>query len=133
MSTDSPSFPAARLSTVMVLMRILSLGTYLGAADEPATPPGVVATLKGHTEIVYAVAFSPDGKYVVTGSFDKTLKLWETATGKEIKTFGGATGHQNLVLSVAWSPNGRILASGSSDNTAKLWATPAALQESVRA
>lgn len=100
------------------------------ADDEPAHPDGIVATLKGHTEIVYAVAFSPDGKYVVTGSFDKTLKLWETATGKEIKSFGGPAGHQNLVLSVAFSPNGRVLASGAADHTAKLWdardVTPAA-------
>src|SRR5205809_1396804 len=94
------------------------------AADEPALPDSVVATLKGHTEIVYAAAFSPDGKHVLTGSFDKTLKLWETATGKEIKTFGGAAGHQNLVLSVAFSPDGQYLASGGSDNTAKIWDVP---------
>lgn len=91
------------------------------ADDEPALPDSVVATLKGHTEIVYAVAFSPDGTQVLTGSFDKTVKLWETATGKEIKTFAGPSGHQNLVLSVAYSPDGRLLASSGADNTAKLW------------
>jgi WD40 repeat protein len=99
----------------------LLLTTTATAADDPALPDSVVATLKGHTEIVYAVAFSPDGKSVLTGSFDKTLKLWETATGKEIKTFGGPAGHQNLVLSVAFSSDGRTLASGAADNTAKLW------------
>jgi WD40 repeat protein len=97
------------------------------AADDPPLPAGVVATLKGHTEVVYAIAFSPDGKSVLTGSFDKTLKLWDSTTGKEVKTFGGPTGHQNLVLAVAFSPDGRILASGASDNTAKLWDSPVSL------
>src|SRR4051794_19301754 len=83
---------------------LIALG--VAAADEAASPPGLVATLKGHTEAVYAVAFSPDGKYAVTGSFDKTIKLWEAATGKEIKTFDGPAGHQNLVLSVTVSPDG---------------------------
>jgi WD40 repeat protein len=109
-------------------LRALLLGgvlltTMATAGDEPAPPDSVVATLKGHTEIVYAVAFSPDGTHVLTGSFDKTLKLWETATGKEIKTFGGPSGHQNLILSVAFSPDGQLLASGAADNTAKLWDT----------
>src|SRR6266404_5301650 len=95
----------------------------LQAADEPL-PPGIVATLKGHTETVYTVSFSPDGRYVLTGSFDKSLKLWEAATGKEIKTFGGQAGHQNLILAASFSPDGRLIASGSSDNTVKLWDTP---------
>src|SRR5436190_23307712 len=89
---------------------LLALSTAF-SADDPAVP-GVAATLKGHTEIVYAVAFSPDGKYVVTGSFDKSLKLWDTATGKEIKTFAGPAGHQNLILSVAFSPDGQSFVSG---------------------
>src|SRR5579864_1919096 len=91
------------------------------AADEP--PAGVVATLKGHTEPIYAVAFSPDGQMIATASFDKTLKLWELS-GKEIKTLGGQAGHQNLVLAAAFSRNGHMLASGSSDNTAKIWDVP---------
>jgi WD40 repeat protein len=81
-------------------------------------------TLKGHTEAVYAVAFTADGKQVVTGSFDKTLKVWDAASGKELKTFGGPKGHQNLVLSLSLSPDGSLLASGGSDNTAKIWDFP---------
>src|SRR5438034_504157 len=109
--------------TALFLICVLP-GAWATAADEPAVPAGVAAVLKGHTEPVYAIAFTPDGKYVVTGSFDKTLKLWETATGKEVKTFGGQAGHQNLVLSLAISPDGQSLASGSSDNTAKVWDIP---------
>src|SRR5438874_1911669 len=96
------------------------------AADEapPALPPGTVV-LKGHAEAVYGIAFTPDGKQVVTASFDKTLKVWDAATGKEIKTFGGTQGHQNLVLAVALSPDGQSFASGSADNTARVWDFPA--------
>ena len=64
----------------------------LTRADDPAAAPDAAVTLKGHAESVYATAFTPDGKYVVTGSFDKTVKVWEAATGKEFKTFGGPQG-----------------------------------------
>jgi WD40 repeat protein len=54
----------------------------------------------------------------LSGSGDKTLKLWDVTTGKEIKTF---TGHQSGVKSVAFSPDGRTALSGSDDATIKLW------------
>lgn len=84
----------------------------------------ILATYKGHTEPVYSVAFTPDGKYLATGSFDNTIKLWELANGKEAKTYGGPTGHQKQVICVAISPNGQFLASGSIDNNLKVWDIP---------
>src|SRR5262245_44862482 len=98
------------------------LAVSLAAVSAPAAddnPANVVAVLKGHTETVYAIAFTPDGKYVVTGSFDKSLKLWEVPSGKEVRTYAGPTGHQNLVLGVAVSADGKSLASGGQDNSAK--------------
>ena len=80
--------------------------------------------LKGHAEAVYGIAFTPDGKNVITASFDKTLKVWDAASGKELKTFGGPQGHQGLVLAVAVSPDGQSFASGGADNTARLWDFP---------
>src|SRR4028118_2015710 len=77
-------------------------------------------TLGGHTKLVNGVSFSPNGKLLATGSFDNTVKLWDTSTGKEIKTL---TGHTNSVNAVSFSPNGKLLATGSSDNTVKLWDT----------
>jgi WD40 repeat protein len=77
------------------------------------------ATLTGHKEPrTQSVAFSPDGKYALSGSFDKTVKLWDVATGKEIHTF---TGHSMMILCVAFSPDGKYAASGSRDKTIKLW------------
>ena len=67
---------------------------------------------------VNSVAFSPDGHMALSGSHDKTLKLWDLAAGKEIRTF---TGHAHSVNSVAISPNGRTALSGSDDHTLKLW------------
>jgi eukaryotic-like serine/threonine-protein kinase len=72
----------------------------------------------GHSKLVWSVAISPDGRTALSGSHDKTLKLWELATGKELRTF---TGHTGPVNSVAIARDGRTALSGSSDNTLKLW------------
>jgi WD40 repeat protein len=95
----------------------------LGAGEKTAGPE-VITRFKGHTDAVYAVAYSPDGKFLVTASFDNTLKLWETATGKEVRTYGGATGHTKQVISVAFNHDGSMIASGSTDNTLKVWDVP---------
>ncbi|MEG4303636.1 nSTAND1 domain-containing NTPase, partial [Microcoleus sp. D3_18a_C4] len=77
-------------------------------------------TLGGHANWVWAVSFSPDGKLLATGSADRTVKLWDTTTGKQINTL---TGHTNEVFAVSFSPDGKLLATGSADNTVKLWDT----------
>jgi len=74
----------------------------------------------GHTAWVYAVAVSPDGKYVLTGSLDNTARLWEAASGREIRSF---TGHNAGVVAVAFSPDGQYVLTGSNDQTARLWET----------
>jgi hypothetical protein len=71
-----------------------------------------------HTGGVTSVAFSPDGKQAISGSNDKTLKLWDAATGRVIRTFSG---HSDFVASVAFSPDGKQVISGSNDKTLKLW------------
>jgi len=78
----------------------------------------VIRTFEGHTNLVNSVAFSPDGRLLASGSYDKTIKLWEVATGSLVRTLRG---HTDWVSSVAFSPDGKLLASGSSDNTIKLW------------
>src|SRR5579872_6996770 len=115
------SFPrrfSARTAGCLTALSCCVAADALPAAGD--APPAGAVPLKGHAESVYSVAYSPDGRYVVTGSFDHTLKVWEAASGKEIKSFGGAAGHQNLVLSVAVSPDGTQIASGGSDNSAKV-------------
>ncbi|KAB0241844.1 hypothetical protein EZJ55_16060 [Microcystis aeruginosa EAWAG127a] len=74
--------------------------------------------LVGHNGSVNSVSFSSDGKTLVSGSRDKTIKLWNVETGKEIRTLKG---HDSYVLSVNFSPDGKTLVSGSWDKTIKLW------------
>ena len=78
----------------------------------------LVHTLTGHQGVVAAVAFSPDGSLLATGSWDGTAKLWEVSSGKEVRTL---THHKMAVVSVAFSPDGRLLAVGSDDTTVTLW------------
>ena len=70
--------------------------------------------------MVIAVAFSPDGKRIASGSDDKTIKLWDTATGDLEKTL---VGHLDTVDTVAFSPDSKRIASGSWDRTIKVWNT----------
>ncbi|MDM3860927.1 MAG: hypothetical protein PT118_13995 [Aphanizomenon gracile PMC644.10] len=78
----------------------------------------LLQTLTGHSELVYSVAYSPDGQTLASGSGDNTIKLWNVKTGNLLQTLFG---HSNWVNSVAYSPDGQTLASGSGDNTIKLW------------
>lgn len=74
--------------------------------------------LKGHTALVYSLAFSPDGKLLATAGFDNLVKLWEFPSGKEARTL---TGHTGPVYCVAFSPDGKTLASSSHDQSIRLW------------
>ncbi len=62
--------------------------------------------------------FSPDGRTVLTGGYDRTARLWETASGRPL---GTPMEHQSSVLAVAFSPDGRTILTGSYDKTARLW------------
>lgn len=77
-----------------------------------------ILTLRGHGEAVTSVDFSPDGRYIASGSKDKTIKIWDAETGNEISTLQG---HLGDVFSVCFSPDSHHLVSGSADATTKIW------------
>ena len=84
-----------------------------------AHEPKLQNTMKGHSEGVYSVAWSPDGKTLASGSYDETIRLWDVATGKTTATLKTRDGDH--VTSVAWRADGKLLASGSYDKTVRLW------------
>ncbi|HEY2921307.1 MAG TPA: hypothetical protein VGK77_20170, partial [Candidatus Binatia bacterium] len=73
---------------------------------------------KGHSARIGSVAFSRDGQRIVTGSDDRTAKVWEAASGRELLTL---TGHSNSIRSVAFSADGQQIVTGSFDQTARVW------------
>jgi WD40 repeat protein/serine/threonine protein kinase len=77
-----------------------------------------LVTLRGHTDSVWSVAYSPDGKTLVSGGRDNKARLWDVATGQEQMTLSG---HRGWVWSVAFSPDGKTLVTGSADGSVKLW------------
>jgi len=75
-------------------------------------------TLSGHKDGVTSPAFSPDGTRIVTASADKTARIWDAATGKEIAVLRG---HEKGVTSAIFSPDGTRLVTASDDKTARIW------------
>ncbi|MFH2205112.1 MAG: cytochrome c peroxidase [Elusimicrobiota bacterium] len=83
------------------------------AADSPS-----LAVWKGHTHHVYGAAFTPDGSRVLSVSEDRTVRVWDVASGKVLATWRGHTGE---VLAVAISPDGKYALSGGEDRLLKIW------------
>ncbi|MCB0186766.1 MAG: hypothetical protein KDE31_21010, partial [Caldilineaceae bacterium] len=83
-----------------------------GESDQPRQ------RLAGHGAGISSVAFSPNGRLLVSGGIDRSLRLWDIASGKTIHTL---TGHTERVWSVCFSPDGQMVASGSDDGAVKFW------------
>jgi WD40 repeat protein len=93
-------------------------GKELPTNDPRAKGVTRVAALEGHTGPVLALAFSPDGLWLASGSADRSARLWDVGTGSSRATLRG---HAGPVFSVAFSPNGETLATGGWDHSVKLW------------
>jgi hypothetical protein len=78
------------------------------------------SVLEGHSRDVNAVVFSPDGQLIASASSDKTVRVWETATGQCRSVLEG---HSEEVSAVVFSPDGQLVTSASSDSTVRVWET----------
>ena len=81
--------------------------------------PATLSVWRRHTSGIMSLAYSPDGWTVVSGSFDKTVRIWDAQTGAAVGE--PLAGHTSSVFSVAHSPDGQNIISGSSDNTIRIW------------
>jgi len=85
---------------------------------QPAVAKKEITRMTGHQALINEVKFSPDGRLIASGSFDKSTKVWDGLTGKFITSLRG---HVSSVYQVSWSADSRLLCTGSSDSTLKVW------------
>ena len=120
-TSSDPDGTGTSLSNPLVheiYVDVVDIGGNVGHASfvirDASTTENIIATLEGHTNRVYDVAFSPDGSILVSASRNHTIKLWDVATKREIATFRGGD-------EISFSPDGSILVSASRNHTIKLW------------
>lgn len=125
--TDNPAKMAKRKSYInqlifiaLIIFTISVSGFYFYRyyLHDYLTYDQPLKNLKGHRTRVSSIAFSPDGKTIVSGSYDNTMKLWDASNGNLIHDLSG---HEDVVRMVAFSPDGKTVASGSNDHTIRVY------------
>jgi hypothetical protein len=103
---------------LLALVIVVAFGVDRAGPAPPGEGDLGTRLLAGHTGEVFALAFSSGGGQLASGGGDQTIRLWEPATGRELKVLRGHTGP---VRALAFSPHRPLLASGGSDNTIRIW------------
>ncbi|KAI6148913.1 WD40 repeat-like protein [Pisolithus tinctorius] len=118
--------PATSRPSVHAYPLTVNTSRLSSAGDGPRTAPITVndcllpcTTLKGHADKILSMAFSPDGRRIISGSANRLVCQWDVHSRTQVGSL--FTGHLDWVRSVAFSPNGELVASGSYDSTIRLW------------
>jgi WD40 repeat protein len=107
-----------RLIGLLAGVLLLGLPT-AGRSQTASLPAGAIARLRTGSNPFLCLAFSPDGKRLASGGYEKTIQIWDPASGKEIRKWTGPEGN---IASLAFSPDGRLLASGGVfDSSVHIW------------
>jgi WD40 repeat protein len=118
--SHSSSGPAAKPTPARTSTSIPTT-TPTRALTPPATPvpPGtLLMTYQGHSSWMTTARWSPNNKYIASGSADMTVQVWDSTTGNTLQTYRG---HSDIVVSAEWSPNGMRIASSGNDRTVQVW------------
>src|SRR6266566_2741161 len=114
------------LAGFMIAVSLESCAQALSSSSTPTPTPtphrpgSIFYTYRGHTDRILTVAWSPNGKYIASGSLDKTVQVWATNPGEHFQPYI-YRGHTAGVQTVAWSPDSNRVVSGAIDKTVQVW------------
>src|ERR1043166_1544333 len=122
----SRAFKFAKIFLTYNITKAIALGLFtlfallIAPVSEAATVNSDLAerALTAHTGEIFALAFSPDNRWLASGAGDNTIRLWEPATGREMRLLRG---HLGAIRALVFAPDNKILASAASDATIRTW------------
>lgn len=127
-SSDGQTLISGSRDTTIKIWHLHTIDTYKSNSTNRLIGDGLIDSFIGHSDSINAVAITPNGKIIASGSEDNTIKLWDLNTGECLATLEG---HEAGVRAIAISPDGQLLVSGSADNTIKLWQLPSVENEPI--
>jgi WD40 repeat protein len=123
-SASAPGSPASSATTPPGKSSSSTTGTSGKRTQKRTSPPQIypqanmLFVCQGHSSRITSVVWSPDGKYLASASYDKSVQIWDAASGKNLATYRD---HSGRVNAIAWSPDSSLLASASDDLTVRIW------------